>query len=91
MKDSPKEAPSGPEELPVDVVGLPLGEAIHRLRQHPYTLAFTAPVRPKGEPGAVRVVAQRMEGGRMKLICAREYFDRPGLEPKSQGEASDRG
>ena len=91
MKDSPKEIPAGPEGPPVNVVGLPLGEAIHRLREHAYALAFTAPVRPKGEPGAVRVIAQRMEGGRMKLICAREYYDRPAPEPTPQGEASDRG
>lgn len=91
MKESLKGVPPGSEGLPVDVVGLPLGEAIHRLREHPYTLAFTAPVRPKGEPGAVRVIAQRVEGGRMKLICAREYYDRPGPQPTPQGEASERG
>ena len=83
-------APHG-EPPPVDVVGLPLNEAIHRLRDRPYMLAFTAPPRPKGEPGAVRVVAQRTEGGRLRLICAREYYDRPASQGAPKGEAAGRG
>ena len=82
---------SGSAGAPVDVVGLPLSEAMERLRDHAYALVFTAPVHPKGSPGAVRVVAQRMEGGRLRLICAREYDDRPASHAASEGEASGSG
>lgn len=72
-----------------DVVGLSLAEALAQLRATPCTLAFTAPPRPRGRPGAVRVVSQRYEGGRLKLICAREYYDAPAVKPQEPGEGGE--
>ncbi|MBE3597998.1 MAG: hypothetical protein IMX02_04090 [Limnochordaceae bacterium] len=79
---------AGPE-VPPDVVGLELEAALRRLGgRYRCTLRFTAPPRPKGEKGAVRVVAQRrvMRPGTealhaIELVCAREYYEqRPGLD-----------
>ncbi|MEW6046239.1 MAG: hypothetical protein AB1609_07130 [Bacillota bacterium] len=73
--DEPPEgrAPAG------DVVGLELSTALQRLGRHRFTLRFTAPPRPRGEKGAVRVIARRASPGEIELICAREYWERgPG-------------
>lgn len=76
-----------------DVVGLELGTALERLKHWRCTLRFTAPPRPRGEKGAVRVIACRRPGpGQvMEVICAREYWDRaPGRAPKD-GDGPDGG
>ena len=96
----------GGEGVPIgdavpDVIGLELAEALERLKDRRYTLRFTAPPRPRGEKGAVRVVACRRHGPEqaLEVICAREYWDRPpgsdagpdGGEDGSRGPQGDEG
>lgn len=80
------EGGSRPPAVP-DVVGLELGLALRRLERWRTTLRFTAPPRPRGEKGAVRVVACRRVGPEeaLELICAREYWDRVEAEPGGRG------
>lgn len=70
-----------------DVVGLELAAALERLKDWRYTLRFTAPPRPRGQKGAVRVVACRRQGPgqALEVICAREYWDGGPTGPADGG------
>ncbi|HEY8426534.1 MAG TPA: hypothetical protein VIK73_11045 [Limnochordales bacterium] len=81
-----------------DVIGLELSVALKRLERWRTTLRFTAPPKPRGEKGAVRVIACRPlgAGDALQLICAREYWERRDAvaaptEPTDDAAADDGG
>ncbi len=85
-----KDGGAGRSSALPDVIGLELSVALQRLARWRTTLRFTAPPRPRGEKGAVRVVACRPLGGdALQLICAREYWERREPAAYPGGDAGD--